>query len=951
MPGDRSPRFVERPCSADDIAVALDHALERAMLGPPDDDPLRAALVRIAARYGEVVTQCVNAAPDLHLDAFAALLPGRKRPAEAARVHLSFKPAPGDTGTRVVVPANTRVALGPSEGGGEPVVFETLSELNLVRAEPVRALLTDAGHQQVADVSAILSTTGLDGCPMATAVPATYALHIGQRAAFGAPGLRQVTVHVTIQPANAQTASSQLDWVVTSAKGDLPLAVEEDTTDGFAHSGQVVLVPPASWPTGSVDGIESLWLTVRLRHPPAAVPAASRWHTTRLSALGISVSAVTAPQPVAAACHDAVPLDVTRDMFPFGERPRFGSVFQVLSPAFGEAGAKIEMLVRLTTLETATTQAAPPARDAGPPVVVWEISTTAGFQSLSVADGTRSLTQDGSLAFAVPADVGTMTIAGRSGPWLRARLASGHYGSAGATGGNSAAMVCAPVIRSLAVQSTLERGPLAAEQLVSQGPLLSAQLNPRIPLPVDAFQSPDVEGPALYVGLAAAAGALERQAMSWHVRPPVPALPLALDMPAARSAAPRWQMRYADGWRDIAVRDDSAGLTRSGIAKLMVHEEAARWQGLAWLRIVWPVESRPRMPTIPNAIAINSVAAQQTERLRNEVVGSSNGRPRQVFKALRTPIVGDVLLQVREAGDDWVIWQEVADLGDSHAASRDFAVDRSTGELSFGDGRLGRIPPPGANNVRLHEYATGGGSRGNQPLGVVAQMRSALPAVASVVSVEPATGGLDAEDDACARARASAWLRHRDRAICADDFVDLALRASPAVARAFCVAGRDLGIAAPAGAREPTLQAGVVSVIVIPHGTDPCPQPGLDLLATVQAYLDACRPTVGRLVILGPTYARVAVAMKVAARARWSPSEVAAECKRQIARFLHPLTGGLEGRGWALGQLPHRSDLYGLVSQIDGFDTASGMDLAIDGPTMGRFFVTSAGTIDIAPCE
>jgi predicted phage baseplate assembly protein len=417
-------------------------------------------------------------------------------------------------------------------------------------------------------------------------------------------------------------------------------------------------------------------------------------------------------------------------------------------------------------------------------------------------------------------------------------------------------------------------------------------------------------------------------------------------------------MRSADGWRDTTVNDGSAGLTQSGIVTLTLQDEPGEWRGgtldpaarkLAWLRIIWPAEQVSRaIPELPIGLTINSVLAQHSQHLTNEIVGSSNGRKNQILKALRTPIIGDVVLQVREVDDDWVTWNEVDTLAASRAESRDFTVDRSTGELRFGDGRFGRIPPPGANNIRLHQYTTGGGSLGNQPVKAIAQMRSAVPAVESVINLEPATGGLDAEDAARVRADASAWLRHRDRAVCGDDFADLALKASPEVARAFCVAERDLGVAAPAAMPESATQPGVVSVIVIPRSTDPSPQPGLALLTTVKDYLDPRRSPAGRLVVVGPTYTRISVRLRVMPTAGWSPEGVAVECKRRIAEFLHPLTGGPDGCGWALGQRPHRSDLYGLLDAIDGVDFVRGLRLSIDAPT-GMPIIVVAGTIDVEP--
>lgn len=960
-----SPRLIDGPHTASEIAVMLDRLLEGADFVPTGVDPLRNALVRIAARYGEIVTQCLNSAPDLHLQAFAELLGGQVHHAEAARTHVSFKPAAGRRAEPVVVPMNTRLAAPPVEGDSEPVVFETLADLELLPAEVMRARLVNAGHTRMSDAGAMLLPVGFEGDPMTLSEPVANELHIAQRATLGVTGLQQVRVQVGVVDAPSHDLSGHLEWVTQTPKGDLPLAVESDTTGGLSHSGEVVLTAPPAWSVAMVAGVESIWLTLRLRRVPdltaadASTPPLA-WRPPTLSAITIQAIASTAAQPVAAACHDGVLLDISKDAFPFGERPRFGSVFQVQSPAFAEPGAKIEMRVRLTNPEGATSAPIPPVSGEGRPVVEWEISTTSGFRPVGAHDGTRSLTQDGTLMLTIPADVAAVTIAGKSGPWLRARLAAGHYGSTKPTDVSIIAVPRAPAIRSLAVQSTLERGPLAPEHLISQSALTSRQIDPRLPSPVDAFPLPDVDGPTLYIALDAAAEALVKgREINWHVRPALPEPPLVLGKQAPSSTAPRWQMCGADGWSDVPVRDATEGLSRSGIVTLTLPVTPSPWRGsmldsappfppFAWLRIIWPAEASTR--AAPVGLALNSVAVWQSQRIRNEVVGSSNGRSGQVFKALRTPIVGGVRLQVRETDDAWASWEEVDDLSRSHAASRDFTVDRSTGELRFGDGRFGRIPPLGANNIRLREYTTGGGSRGNLPAGAIAQMRSAVPAVESVINVEPATGGLDADDAVRVRSHASAWLRHRDRAVCVDDFADLAQKASAEVARAFCIAGRDLGAGSQASGREPTEQAGVVSVIVIPQYSDPLPQPSLDLLATVKAYLDTRRPPMGRLVIVGPTYAHVAVRLQVVVEGGWSPHEVAAECARRISNYLHPLSGGDEGRGWALGQRPHRSDIHGLLGTVDGVDIVRGLSLALNAPA-GMPFVVSAGAIDVSPGE
>jgi predicted phage baseplate assembly protein len=544
--------------------------------------------------------------------------------------------------------------------------------------------------------------------------------------------------------------------------------------------------------------------------------------------------------------------------------------------------------------------------------------------------------------------------------WLRARLASGHYGTVAVKDPVPMTVQRAPSIHTLSVQSSVQRGPVAPEHLALQGGLSVVRVDPASAAPFDVFLSPEVDGPALYIALAAAPGVLAAGRMlSLHVRAAVSEGPACVADAAPTADAqtrPRWQARGADGWVELDAAGDAANLSRSGLVLLTLPADIQPWLGSVadataqhqWLRVVWPmgVSDDTAANILPRGLALNGVPAAQLQRLRGETVGSSNGRGGQVFSALRTPIVGPVWLQVREADDHWVTWQEVEDLSSSTATSRDFTLDRSSGDIRFGDGRHGRIPPAGPNNLRLHDYATGGGSRGNRPAGSITQLRSAVPSVESVVNVEAARGGLDTESPAELRDQAFGWLRHRDRAICADDFEVLARKASPEVARAFCVAGRDLSGRVDPDSDARRVADNTVSLVVVPHGSDERPQPTPDLLKSVKDYLDPRRSPAARLVVVGPHYARASVTAEVSVMPSQSAFEVEQACRQAIAGFLHPVTGGASGDGWALGQWPHRSDIHGLLGRVDGVALVRASSLSMAAPS-GMPFVVSAGSIDV----
>jgi hypothetical protein len=72
--------------------------------------------------------------------------------------------------------------------------------------------------------------------------------------------------------------------------------------------------------------------------------------------------------------------------------------------------------------------------------------------------------------------------------------------------------------------------------------------------------------------------------------------------------------------------------------------------------------------------------------------------------------------------------------------------------------------------------------------------------------------------------------------------------------------------------------------------------------------------------VAGPDWMRVAVSADVVPVSFEDAADVQATILTQLAAFLHPLTGGLKGEGWAFGRRPYRSDLYQVIERIAGVD-------------------------------
>ena len=261
----------------------------------------------------------------------------------------------------------------------------------------------------------------------------------------------------------------------------------------------------------------------------------------------------------------------------------------------------------------------------------------------------------------------------------------------------------------------------------------------------------------------------------------------------------------------------------------------------------------------------------------------------------------------------WVRWKGRPHLYESEAADRHYTLERVRGLLAFGDGRYGRIPPAGCP-VRA-SYTTGVGLAGNVPAGTITELRTGAAYLGSVNNPFPAVGGGDTEPLAAVGQRGPQRVRHRDRAVAAADYEWLAREASPAVARARCLA-----LLAPQGRKV----RGATSLVIVPRSTERFPQPDAGLLRRVREHLQPRMPAcaASALQLFGPAYVAGTVHAHVVPLRAGDAATVGAALRRGIDAYLHPLSGGAEGNGWDFGQPVNLSAIALLVETTPGVDYA-----------------------------
>ena len=286
-----------------------------------------------------------------------------------------------------------------------------------------------------------------------------------------------------------------------------------------------------------------------------------------------------------------------------------------------------------------------------------------------------------------------------------------------------------------------------------------------------------------------------------------------------------------------------------------------------------------------------------------------------------------LVLQVDE-GSGLETWERVEDFFGSGPRDRHFVLNRTTGEIRFGDGRRGAIPAgnpqnPGGN-VLAPEYRAGGGATGNVPSGALRTLLESIDGVDESLmgNLLPASGGREEESLEDAKQRAPRSIRSRCRAVTSEDFEELARR-SANIERA-----RALPLHHPQFPGVPV--PGVVTVFVVPDGDPPTPPPSEATLRSVCAYLNQARLLTTELYVVPPTYQQVHVKASVVAEDTADLGEVKEAIEAKLLGYFHPLTGGEDGQGWPFGGDIFFSRVYQRVL-VPGVQRIESVVIELDG--------------------
>lgn len=592
-------------------------------------------------------------------------------------------------------------------------------------------------------------------------------------------------------------------------------------------------------------------------------------------------------------------------------------------------------------------------------------------------DSTDHLSTSGIIRFTVPEDLAVTEIGGKEDYWIRARLIGGDYGR--------------PTYRVTTTEQPAEeakQGEKEGEVTTQSIVVDTSQLNPPEILSIEAsFSGLPPTAPTMV--LAENNGEVLDQTQATIVpsasfqpfqgaaaidpRPsgsgraliagltgPVGAGPMTLfvdadDQPG--SGTLQVEVMMPDGWRRVAVDDQSASLRRRGLVRMSFDTAPVPLrlfgQDRVWLRL------RPGEDAVPGTdgdraadsswapvvhmLLPNAVSISHARTMGNEILGTSLGAPATTVYLPLAPVLPDsVDLRVREDLSDeertalgtehraradrtpgaaglepvseldgvpgkWVLWNRVDSLIGQSRDARVYVLEPRTGRITFGDDLTGRIPPAGRDGIRCFSYQQGGGAAGNVSAWSETKMTTAVEGVQSAVLPVGAAGGADPPPAETVFTTAPHQLRHTGRALTPADVETLAVASSGEVLKARCLR--------PAAAGEPVRIA-----VLVKDENSRRPQPTHSQRDAVSSAVRAAGwgGLDGDAVqVSAPTYIPIAVtAHLIGPPESWADIEQAA--RDRLVGFFDPASGGPHGTGWAFGRRPNTSDLLRELHQIRG---------------------------------
>lgn len=926
-------------------------------------------ILELCSWMTELILYRLNKVPEKNYLTFLDMLGIKLQAAQPARALLTFKLAEGVE--RQTIRRGLQVST-PQADEEDAVLFETQRDLTVISASLDRCF--SYFDEAYSDNSPYLQGERTDGfLAFAGAERVDRFIYLGDERLIGINDSTVLRLRLTAPEHGGRDLARLLNWEYWNGRRWRELTLSQLEVE----RGEVIFQGVVDIQKTTVNGLETYWLRGRLAEVPRS--AAETEVDTVRGVIEVTGEGILPDQAFANLDNNVfIALDLGKNVHPFGTEPKPDHVLYLASQeTLSQVGVQVEIDFALSDPQIAP---APKASDdlvmsweyfdgkkwrilgkstpSGKPPQGWEQSV------LGFVDATNAFTKSGTVRFNRPPDLQPGEVTGEPNYWIRIRIEQGDFGIPGAYMLDNDKWVWRderplrpPAFKSIGIRYQTDLDHL--KYFVAYNDFRyrdHSEEEKNEYRPFQPFQAIPDEGAAVYLGFD---HRLPNETMSLYFQFQESSV-LEQDFSHAEHLTHYYEKRktiwepeqrvaweYYNGraWVTLVVADGTKNFTESGFIDFVGPDDMDKTlkftEDRFWIRARLEMGGYIKPPRI-RRILQNTVEVANVRTIRDEILGSSDGTPLQSYTLLHGPLLGGQVIDVREREDPipeeieelgehavrvaedreggyMVRWKEVESFFESNPKSRHYIIDPLTRQVRFGDGIRGMVPPVSRNTVIANEYRVGGGSKGNVNAFTLTSLTRAVPYIEKVYNVLPAVGGADAETVEQAKERAPLQIKSRDRAVTAEDFETLALRSTTSIARAKALASDD--------------QAGHVHLVIIPRGDEKnldltrklVPPP--ELCRFVRNYLDERRLITTILDVTKPDYVEISLKVTLIRRTVGQSERLRTEIEQRMRRYLHPLVGGKDGKGWPFGRPVYRTDLVHMVEDIPGIEAIESIQI------------------------
>ncbi|VVB94570.1 Uncharacterised protein [uncultured archaeon] len=408
-----------------------------------ESDKYADTLMHIFSRMIEIIIQRLNKVPDKNFLVFLDMVGTNLYPPTEARAPLTFNMAKGETTYRRI-PAGAQVATAQTKEK-EAIVFETAKDITIIPPKLVGAVSLSPDEDKWADQTAVLSGNTTEAVVLFKGkelVP--HRLYLGDSGLFSFKEKAVITLDVVLKVDISQTVPWEVKWYCFDenlAPKSLNVAAGTDkNVANLLKSGSIVFEPVGGISEKTLTAKDQEkdwtkhWMYAELNTP---IP---KDNLPLINTIKASVSIASgSPVPPDLAFFNNVPIDLTRDFFPFGERPKFNDTFYIGSKeVFSKEGAILTLKFNFSAgVDSPDTKAI---------TLVWEFWDGNSWKTIykttqegvsgdkgdyKFTDTTNAFTfkaaDQKTVKFTCP-KIEEKEINGEKNHWVRVRIIGGNYG-------------------------------------------------------------------------------------------------------------------------------------------------------------------------------------------------------------------------------------------------------------------------------------------------------------------------------------------------------------------------------------------------------------------------------------------------------------------------------------------------------------------------------------------